>query len=167
MDIDSEINFIEASQEQVMEMLEIYNYYISNSTATFDLKEITIDMFLHRIKVDNPTYKTYLAKIDDAMIGFCFYIPYSENPAYDSTVEIGLYLRPEFTGRRYGEKMVNYLEHKIKEKNFRNIIASVSSDNIHSINLFTKIGYEHCADYKDIAYKHGHYVGIVDFQKMI
>ena len=162
-----ELNFIEASRDQVKEMLEIYNYYIINSTATFDLKEITTDTFLQRIKVNNSKYKTYLAKIKDVIIGFCFYIPYRENPAYDNTVEIGLYIKPEFTGKRYGEKMVDYLEHIIKENNFRNIIVSVSSDNNHSIHLFKKLGYKQCADYKEIAYKHGHYVGIIDFQKLI
>lgn len=167
MCMDSELNFTEAGEGQVKEMLEIYNHYIISSTATFDLKEISADVFLQRIRINDSRYKTYLVKIQDAMIGFCFYIPYRENPAYDDTVEIGLYIRSEFTGRRYGEKMVGHLERIIEEKGFRNIIASISSDNDRSMNLFRRLGYRQCADYKEIARKHGHYVGIVDFQKLI
>lgn len=100
------------------------------------------------------------------MIGFCFYNPYRENPAYGETVEIGVYIKPEYTGKRYGEQMVNHLEQVIKENKYRNIIASISSDNTNSIRLFKRLGYTQCADYKEIAYKHGHYVGIVDFQKI-
>ncbi len=47
-------------------------------------------------------------------------------------------IKPEFTGKKYGEIIVNHLEQVIKEKNFRNIIASISSDNTFSIILQTK-----------------------------
>lgn len=164
---DSDLNFMEAKQEQVKDMLELYNFYITNSTATFDLQEISLDAFLQRIKLDDSKYKTYIVKINDIMIGFCFFIPYRENLAYEETVEIGIYIKPEFTGKKYGEIIVNHLEQVIKEKNFRNIIASISSDNTFSISLFKRLGYRQCADYKEIAYKQGHYVGIIDFQKLL
>lgn len=161
------MNITKARQEDVDEMLDLYNYYITNSTATFDLAEISLDEFLNRIKIDSSKYETYICKIDDRMIGFCFYIPYRSNLAYAETVEIGLYIKPEFTGKKYGEEMVKYLENAIKEKAFRNIIASISSDNVYSTRLFQRLGYCQCADYKELAYKHNHYVGIIDFQKLI
>ena len=166
-DIDMEKNdlkFVDAKREDVHAMLDLYNYYIVNSTATFDLEEISEDAFLQRIKIEDANYKTYIVSVNDIMIGFCFFIPYRKNPAYDGTVEIGLYIKPEFTGKRYGEKIVENLEAIIREKKFKNIIASISSDNTFSISLFKRLGYRQCADYRDIAYKHDHYVGIVDFQ---
>lgn len=161
------MRFVNARAEDVNDMLDLYNYYIVNSTATFDLEEISAEVFLKRIRIEDTNYKTYIVSANDEMIGFCFFFPYRENPAYSGTVEIGLYIKPEFTGKKYGEIMVNYLEKIIREKKYRNIIASISSDNTFSISLFKRLGYRQCADYRDIAYKHGHYVGIVDFQYVL
>lgn len=160
----TDLKFVEAKREDVGDMLNLYNYYIVNSTATFDLEEISEELFLQRIKIEDSNYKTYIVSTNDVMIGFCFFVPYRENPAYSGTVEIGLYLKPEFTGKRYGEIFVNHLEDIIREKKFKTIISSISSDNTSSIKLFTRLGYRQCADYSEIAYKHGHYVGIIDFQ---
>lgn len=158
------MKFADAKREDVNAMLDLYNYYIVNSTATFDLEEISEEKFLQRVKIEDANYKTYIVSLNNVMIGFCFYIPYRENPAYDVTVEIGIYIKPEYTGKRYGEKIVGHLEAIIREKNFKNIIASISSDNTPSISLFKRLGFRQCADYREIAYKHDHYVGIIDFQ---
>lgn len=163
----TDLKFVDAKRYDVNDMLNLYNYYIINSTATFDLEEISAEAFLKRIKIEDVNYKTYIVSVNDIMIGFCFFIPYRENPAYAETVEIGIYLKPEFTGKKYGEIMVNHLEAIIREKKFKNIIASISSDNTSSISLFKRLGYRQCADYTEIAYKHGHYVGIIDFQRAL
>ena len=163
----SELQFVEAQQEQVSDMLALYNYYITNSTATFDLEAISADAFLQRIRLHHPDYKTYIIRLDGSMVGFCFFVPYRQNPAYRMTVEIGLYFKPACTGKRYGEAAVHHLEQVIREHGYRTIIASISSDNTPSIRLFERLGYRQCADYREIAYKHGHYVGIVDFQKVL
>lgn len=165
--LNPDLVFTEAKPEHVMDMLSLYNHYIINSTATFDLNPISSDVFLHRIKLNDAHYKTYVIMLNDRMIGFCFFIPYRDNPAYERTVEIGLYIRPGFTGRKYGETVVRHLEQVIRDKGFGNIIASISSDNTPSIHLFQKLGYRQCADFLNIAYKHDHYVGIVDFQKIL
>ena len=163
----TDLKFVDAKREDVNDMLNLYNYYIVNSTATFDLEEISEEVFLKRIKIDDANYKTYIVSINDVMIGFCFFIPYRENPAYDETVEIGIYIKPDFTGKKYGEILVKHLETIIREKKFKNIIASISSDNTFSIRLFKRLGYRQCADYREIAYKHSHYVGIIDFQRVL
>ncbi len=163
----TDLKFVDARREDVNDMLDLYNYYIVNSTATFDLEEISAEVFSQRIRIEDANYKTYIVSINDEKIGFCFFIPYRENPAYSETVEIGIYIKPEFTGKKYGEIVVNHLEAIIREKKFRTIIASISSDNTSSISLFKRLGYRQCADYKEIAYKHGHYVGIVDFQRVL
>jgi L-amino acid N-acyltransferase YncA len=164
---ESNLKFSEAKYENTQEMLDLYNYYVKTTTITFDLEEISIELFLKRIKIGDAKYKTYACQIGNILIGFCFFIPFRDKPAYQKTVEIGVYLKPEFTGKKYGEKIVKYLEGKIKDNQYMNIIASVSSENNTSIRLFRRLGYEQCASYKEVAYKHGHYVGIIDFQKKV
>lgn len=68
----TDLKFVDAKREDVNEMLDLYNYYIMNSTATFDLEEISAEVFLKRIKIEDANYKTYIVSINDVMIGFCF-----------------------------------------------------------------------------------------------
>lgn len=53
-------------------MLDIYNLYIVNSTATFDWDKITLEEFKNRIFLNNNRYKTFLIYINNELIGFCF-----------------------------------------------------------------------------------------------
>lgn len=66
------MNFVDAKRENVNDILDLYNYYIVNSTATFDLEEISAEVFLKRIKIEDANYKTYIVSVNDVMIGFCF-----------------------------------------------------------------------------------------------
>ncbi len=161
------IEFIEAKDEDLKTILEIYNYYLENTTATFDCDRIIMEEFKKRVFVNNDKYKTFLAYIDGEMIGFCFLTRFRKNPAYDKTVELGLYLKPRFTGKGLGAKMINYLEKVAKENNFEMLIASISGENLPSINLFRKLGYSQCAHYREVASKFGRKLDLVDLQKPI
>jgi phosphinothricin acetyltransferase len=160
-------DFIEAKENDVKTMLDIYNYYIINSTATFDWDKITLAEFKNRIFVNNNKYKTFLIFINDELIGFCFLTQFREKAAYDKTVELGLYLKPQFTRNGYGRKIVGYLEHIAKLNKFETIIASICGENVASVKLFEKLEYEQCSHYKGIAIKFGRKVDIIDFQKTL
>ncbi|KUO76368.1 MAG: hypothetical protein APF77_06620 [Clostridia bacterium BRH_c25] len=165
--MDNSIEFIEAKEEDLNIILEIYNYYIVNTTATFDYDKITLEELKNRVFINHKKYKTFLVYAHNELLGFCFLTQFRKKPAYDKTVELGLYLKPQFTGKGSGLEIINYMENIAKGNQFEIMIASVSGENIPSIKLFRKLGYEQCAHYKGIAVKFGRKVDIVDFQKVI
>lgn len=160
-------NFIEANETDLTSMLTIYNYYITNTTATFDLGPISMEEFKNRIFIKHSNYKTYLIYKENELLGFCFITQFRSKTAYDKTAEIGLYLKPEFTGKGLGAVTVNYLENAARQGHFETLIASISGENHSSIKLFEKLGYEKCAHYKRIAEKFNRKVDIIDFQRVI
>jgi phosphinothricin acetyltransferase len=159
--------FMVANETDLTPMLNIYNYYIMNTTATFDLGPISMEEFKNRIFIKHPKYKTYLIYEENELLGFCFITQFRSKTAYDKTAEIGLYLKPEFTGKGLGAIIVNYLESVARQGHFETLIASISGDNLSSIKLFEKLGYEKCAHYKRIAEKFNRKVDIIDFQRVI
>lgn len=167
MNESSLIEFLEAKENDLNIMLDIYNNYIANSTVTFDLDKVTLEEFKNRIFINHSRYKTFLIYMDNELIGFCFLTQFRKKAAYDKTVELGLYLKPQFTGKGLGREIVSYLEHIAKQNQFEIIIASVSGENTSSLKLFKKLGYEQCAHYKEIAEKFGRKVDLIDFQKKI
>jgi phosphinothricin acetyltransferase len=161
------IEFIEAKEKDLNILLDIYNYYIENTTATFDLDKITLEEFKNRVFINNSRYKTFLVYMSNELVGFCFLTQFRKKAAYDKTVELGLYLKPQFTGKGFGVKIVNYLEKIAKENQFEMLVASISGENIPSIKLFRKLGYVQCAHYKGIAVKFERKMDLIDFQKAI
>jgi phosphinothricin acetyltransferase len=101
------------------------------------------------------------------LAGFCFLTQFRKKAAYVNTGEVGLYLKPQFIGRGLGAEMVGHIEKTAKENQFEMLVASISGENIPSIKLFEKLGYNQCAHYKGIALKFGRKMDLVDFQKAV
>jgi phosphinothricin acetyltransferase len=161
------LTFQPAAENDLAAMLELYNFYIMNTTATFDHGKITPEEFRQRLFIGHEKYKTYLIRLGDDTVGFCFLTQYRKKAAYDRTAEIGLYLKPEFTGKGIGRLVVTFLEEIAVSKGIGVIIASISGENTASIKLFQKMGYEKCAHYKQVGEKFGRFVDVVDYEKIL
>jgi L-amino acid N-acyltransferase YncA len=106
-------------------------------------------------------------KVDKNIIGFCFLTQFRKKPAYDRSAEIGIYLKPEKTGQKLGHNIIKFLEEYAKENQIEVIIASISSENVSSMKLFNRMGYERCAHYKRIAVKFNRRLDLVHYEKIL
>jgi phosphinothricin acetyltransferase len=162
-----ELTFQLAAENDLQTMLELYNFYIVNTTATFDHGQITPEEFRQRIFIGHEKYGTYLIRLDKETAGFCFLTQYRNKAAYDQTAEIGLYLKPEFTGKGIGDTTIDFLEKVAVNKGIKVIIASISGENTASLKLLQKKGYEKCAHYKQVGEKFGRFVDVIDYEKVL
>jgi phosphinothricin acetyltransferase len=129
--------------------------------------KITPEEFRQRLFIGHAKYRTYLIRWSNELAGFCFLTQYRKKEAYDRTAEIGLYLKPEFTGKGIGRLAVAFLEKVVISKGIRVIIASISGENNASLKLFQKMGYEKCAHYKQVGEKFGRLVDVIDYEKIL
>jgi phosphinothricin acetyltransferase len=161
------LSFQPSAENDLAAMLELYNFYIATTTATFDHGQITPEEFRQRLFIGHEKYKTYIIRLDNDTVGFCFLTQFRKKAAYDRTAEIGLYLKPEFTGKGIGDDAVTFLEKVAVIKGIRVIIASISGENTASIKLFQKMGYEKCAHYKQVGEKFGRFVDVIDYENIL
>lgn len=159
--------FQKAEETDLDTILSIYNFYIVTTTATFDCGPISEDEFRRRIFIDHEKYQTYLIRNHGDVAGLCFITQFRKKKAYDRTAEIGLYLKPEFTGKGIGREATTFLEKEAIDKQIKILVASMSSENTKSIKLILRMGYERCAQYKAVAEKFGRLLDIIDFQKIL
>jgi phosphinothricin acetyltransferase len=162
----NEINFSEVKETDLNTLLDLYNYYLRNTTVVFDYKEIDIDEFKSRISFNNNKYKTFLMNHENKLIGFCFLTQYKNKPAMDRTAEIGIYLYPEYTKKGFGKIALEYLENHAGNNGIKVIIANISCENEASIKLFSKMNYVKCAHIKDLAVKFDRIQDVVYYQKI-
>jgi len=164
-----QIIFKEANLNDLNFVLDLYNYYIINTTASFDYEKITLEELQARLSYNNKKYKTFLVcdKVDKNIIGFCFLTQFRKKPAYDKSAEIGIYLKPEKTGQKLGHNIIKFLEEYAKENQIEVIIASISGENVNSIKLFNRMGYERCAHFKKIAVKFNRRLDLIHYEKLL
>jgi L-amino acid N-acyltransferase YncA len=163
----NQLSFQKAQENDLAAILEIYNFYIATTTATFDIGPIAESELCQRIFFDHAKYQTYLVHHGGDIAGFCFLTQFKKKKAYDRTAEIGIYLKPDFTGQGIGKKTVAFLEQIAVKKQIKVLVASISGENTASIKLFQRLGYERCAYYKQVGEKFGRILDVVDYQKVL
>ena len=162
------IEFVEASESDLEALLDLYNYYLMNTTSTFDYNKIDIDEFKSRISFEQSIYKTFIIRQTEKSIGFCFLTRFSKKPAVDRTAEIGLYLYPEYTKKGIGKLAVEFLENYARETGIiKMILANISGENINSLKLFIKMKYEQCGHIKQIGCKFNRILDVIYLQKIL
>lgn len=120
------------------------------------------------IPVGDPVYRSFIIETPEgAPCGFCYFARFKPREAFRISVELTLYLKPEFTGRGYGKQAILRLEEIIRQEGFSNIMALISGENEASIRLFEKCGFECCANIRQVAEKFGKKLDLKMYQKII
>lgn len=146
---------------------EIYDYYILNSTATFHTTLVTIDELKEIIPVGHPKYRSFMIHYDGNVCGYCYISQHKKRQAYDRTAEITLYLKPEFHGKGIGSYTMNRLEAIARDNSVHVLIGVITGDNLSSIRLFEKCGYEKCGHLKKVGVKFNRVLDVVSYQKIL
>jgi phosphinothricin acetyltransferase len=154
------------TEDDLLFLQEIYSYYALNTTMVSFTQEMTIERLKSFVPINHPLYKSFII-IDghNETCGFCYYARFKPREAFDTTVEISLYLKPGYSGKGMGNKALEMLEEHIRNDGFKNIIASITSENKHSMNLFEKRGFTCCGQMKNAAEKFGRKLDLMTYQK--
>jgi phosphinothricin acetyltransferase len=108
----------ELREEHLPEVLEIYNYYILNTTVTFHSHELSADEMRELVFFDSDKYKAFIIKEDEKTCGYVILTQYRKREAYDGTAEVTVYLRHDCCGRGLGSMAVRFAEQLAKRRAF-------------------------------------------------
>lgn len=146
---------------------EVYDYYVVNSTATFHLFPISEQDLKETIWVGHPKCKSYLVEYEGEKIGYCYLAPFNKKQAYDHTAEVTIYIKTDFTGRGIGKSVLDKLEVIAKLNGIKVLVGLITGENLVSIKLFEKCGYEQCAFFKQVGKKFNKILDVVAYQKIL
>lgn len=158
------ISFEKVTADHLAELAAILNYYIEHTTVTFHTGKLTAEDMSDKIFFGNPRFQSFIIKQDGGVIGYCAVSPWKKQEAYDSTGEINIYLHPESVGKGIGSTAIQYLLKFARENDINNLIAGICSENIPSIKLFEKSGFQQCAHFQKVGKKFGRVLDTVYLQ---
>jgi phosphinothricin acetyltransferase len=163
----SNVTIEELREEQLQDILQIYNYYIENTTATFHAHEMSSDEMRELVFFNADKYQSFVLKENETILGYVSLKQYSKREAYDNTAEVTIYLRHDCIGKGVGSMAVRFIEEFAREKGIHALLAGICGENTDSIRLFERSGYVKCAHYREVGRKFGRILDVVAYEKLI
>ncbi|NTW72681.1 MAG: N-acetyltransferase [Eubacteriaceae bacterium] len=154
-----------ARKKDLIWILEIYNYYILNSTAVYhyNLKDMDYMEKWYDDKIKKG-YPLLIWEENGEVAAFGTYGDFRPYEGYKHTLEHSVYVDGKFHGRGIGEALLTRLLADAKEKKFKTMLAYIDSGNAPSIKLHEKLGFSHCGIIKSAGYKFNRYLDLTIMQ---
>ena len=148
-------------------VIEIFNYYIEETTAAFREKTVEKEHFQKILEVTR-THPGYAMR-DEAnkIIGFCLLKPHLSISTFSEVAELMYFIDREYTGRGIGSSALQKLEDEARKIGIKKLLASISSENESSIGFHRKHGFVEYGRFKNIGKKFGRYFSVVWMGKEI
>lgn len=158
-----------AERKDIPSLLEIYNYEVRNGVATLDINEKTIQQWTEWFESHNIKNHPLIVSEDEGMIkGYASLSSYREKEAYASTVELSIYVHPDFRGQGVGKELMSEILGMAKaDSTIHTVVSVITSGNAVSEKLHDKFGFEFCGKIREAGVKHGKLVDISNYQLIV
>lgn len=161
------MDIVLSDNSHLSELTAIYNYYVRNTTVTFNLRELSEERFEKDFYHNGKLSGTYTVFIDNIIIGFGCISPFNKKEAYNRSAYVSIYLKDGFTGRGYGGEILAFLEETALKKGVHSLIALLCKENVVSASLFSKNGYKLAGELKEAGEKFGRLLDVIYYQKCL
>ena len=147
--------------------LTIYNYYIENTTITFEEEPLTLEAFSARVSRIQEHYPYLVAEEDGAVVGYAYLDAYNERSAYRYTADLSIYLAHSCMGRGVGSQLLTAIEHEGEKMGLHSIVAIITEENARSIAFHERHGYREVGRLYKSGFKLGRWLDVAFCQKML
>ena len=156
-----EYTFEKLSLEHQDEVMEIFNYYVKETTAAYREEVVEKDYFLNFLEVTENYPGFAIKEADNKIIGFCMLKPHIALSTFSEAADIMYFIHHEYTGRGIGLLALKKLENEAIKIGIKKLLASICSENSNSISFHKKNGFSEYGRLPDIGKKFGRYFSIV------
>ncbi len=163
----SDLSIEPIREEHLRPCLDIYGFYVENSTATFHTHIPDMDEFREIVYLNKHRNKGFVITQNGRICGYVVLGRFSPREAYDDTGSLAIYLHPDCCGQGIGRIALRFIEQYAAEQGFHTLVATICGENQQSIRLFEGNGYTRCAHYKELGKKFGRILDIIALQKFI
>ena len=151
MDVEIEIEI--ATKQDLNRIVEIYNWAIENTSATFDTDSKTIQSQLGWFESHDEKHPVIVARENGRVLAWGSISPWSDRCAYSGTGEISFYVDPDFHRKGIGFNILKRLIEIGKEKNFRTLVSRIAGKSEASVHLHKKLGFSNIGTMKNVGKK--------------
>ena len=154
-------------EEDIPFCREIYNYYIRETTVTFEEQELTAEQFARRVRRISAGYPYLVAREGERVLGYAYLDLYSERSAYRFTADLSIYLDKSCRARGIGRLLWAAVEKEAESRGFRQVISLVTGENAGSRAFHERCGFVHRGRLEAVGCKFGRWLDVDFYQKTV
>ena len=142
-----------SQQKDLKRIVEIYNWAIENTTATFDTQIKSVESQQDWYREHSGDFPLIVATQQDSVIGWGCISRWSERCAYVGTGEVSFYVHSDYQGLGVGTQLLAELIRLGRIKQFRTLISRIGGQSAASIHLHKKLGFVDIGTMKNVGKK--------------
>ncbi len=145
--------------EDLPQLTDLYNHYVKTSPATFDLAPVSLESrreWMGRY-ADTGPHRLFVAAAGDAIAGYATSGKFRDKPGYQTSVELTVYVHPDFHGRGIGTALYSELFSALAQENLHRVYAAVVVPNDASLALHARFGFLPVGIWREVGRKFDRY----------
>jgi phosphinothricin acetyltransferase len=157
-----------ATLDDLQALTDIYNYYVVNTTITFDLRPFTAEErkpWFDDHKTSGPHRLLVATDNGGTCVAYASTSRWRPKPAYITTVEASVYCDATVVGRGYGSVLYRALFEAIAGEDVHTIVAGVSLPNLASVKLHERFGFRPVGVFHSVGRKFDRYWDVAWFER--
>jgi phosphinothricin acetyltransferase len=171
----AEINVRVAVPADAEQILAIYEYYIRETTITFEEVVPSVAEFRERIAATLLRYPYLVAEragngtggSGTEIVGYAYASQYKGRVAYDWSAEATVYVSLEHSGEGIGSRLYAELERYLRLQNVVNVAACITTENQGSVAFHRHCGYSTVGTFPHIGFKLARWLDVTWMQKTL
>ncbi|WP_350342848.1 N-acetyltransferase family protein [Proteinivorax tanatarense] len=157
-----------ARQEDIPAINKIYNQAVLNTVGTLDTEPKSIENQKVWFFEHSKRYPVFVVvNLHKEVIGWGSLSKWSPKRGYFQTGEVSIYIKENFQGKGLGNKLLKKIIDHGQKSTLHTILARVASENLASLHLHRKHGFQLIGVMKEVGFKFGRHVDIHLLQLLV
>jgi L-amino acid N-acyltransferase YncA len=163
------LHYRNADLQDLARIVEIYNSTIPSRLVTADTEPITVESRIDWFHSHNPgTRPLWIVENEhNETIAWVSFKSFYGRPAYNGTVEIGIYLDENFRGKGFGKMILAHCIAVAPNMGIKTLLGFIFSHNTPSMKLFEQAGFVAWGNLPNVALMDGKEYGLSILGKRI
>jgi L-amino acid N-acyltransferase YncA len=157
----------EATEDDLPDILAIYNHVIATSNAVYTETPATLDDRRAWFTARRADHFPVIVADDAGIIGFASFGDFRPWPGYALTVEHSVFVHEAAHRRGAGTALVRHLIVEAARRNKHVMVGGVDAANVASIGMHRKLGFTEAGTLREVARKFGRWLDLVLMQRML
>lgn len=138
----------------------IYNYYVENTTITFEEIAVSVEDTCTRIAFSLDKYAHIVYLDNNEIVGYAYATTWRTREAYRFSTETTVYLKQGYEGKGIGMLLYIELIKQLKSKGFHLLIGCITIPNEQSIRLHEKLGFQKAGHFNQAGWKFNQWLDV-------
>jgi len=158
-----------ARADDLVALTALYNHYVERTPITFDVEPYTVEQ--RRAWLDGfaerGRHQLFVAEAGGRVVGWAGTLRFREKRAYDTTVEMTVYLAPDAVGRGLGAALYEALFAALAGEDVHRAVAGITLPNDASIALHRRFGFSEVGVLREVGRKLGRYWDVLWMERAL